>query len=111
MRAEVNSDRRNLFQIVFVLTGIVGTGRLSASRGTCRSELLLELGLKLFHPFFRALLLPSQDRYSCSKQFFPLFQFRKNRLSLGLQQKAAHALVNGGLISDFVELGESSIRL
>src|SRR5712692_9595004 len=94
-RAEADSDRRNPFQGVLVLTEIVGTGRLSASRGTSRSELLLKLGLKLFHPFLRALFLSSQDCDPRSQQVFPLLQFRKNRLSLRLQQEAAHALVNG----------------
>src|SRR2546425_4539719 len=85
MRAEVDRDRRNPFQVVLALMGIVDTGRLSASRGACRSELLLELSLKLFHPLFRALFLSSQDSYPRSEQFLSLLQFRKNRLSLGLQ--------------------------
>src|SRR5207249_10249482 len=104
-RAEVRRDRRNPFQVVLALTGIVGAGRLSAGRGTCRSELLLKLSLKLFHPFCRALLLPCQDRYSRSKQFFALFQFRQNGLPLGLQEAAAHALVNTGVLRSRVELG------
>jgi hypothetical protein len=94
-----------------VLEGIVGTGRLSASRCACRAELLLELGLKLFHPLLRALLLSSQDCYPCSKQFLSLLQFRENNLPLGLQQETAHALVDRGLVCNLVQLGKRPIRL
>ena len=60
VREEVDSDRRNPFHVVLVLIEMVGTGRLSVSRCACRPELLLKLGLKLFHPLLRPLLLSSQ---------------------------------------------------